>query len=107
MFGCKTLLSLVQNIASFEAKHCFFCSMRPALAGSRSGCMFLQDAMGQVAVSQQLDGAVEVLLQPLACDACVGVVVQCFVDAGDGFYLLEHGADVVADEDDGAVAVDF
>ena len=69
--------------------------------------VLLQDAMGQIAVAQQFDGAVEVLFQPLARDARVGVVVERFVDAGDGLHLLEHGADVVADEDDGAVAVDF
>ncbi len=69
--------------------------------------VLLQDAVGQIAVTQQFDGTVEVLFQPLARDARVGVVVQCFVDAGDGLHLLEHGADVVADEDDGAVAVDF
>ena len=69
--------------------------------------VLLQDAMGQIAVAQQLDGTVEVLFQPLARDARVGVVVERFVDAGDGLHLLEHGADVVADEDDGAVAVDF
>mgnify|MGYP000962161414 CR=1 FL=1 len=28
------------------------------------------------------------------------MVIQCFVDTSDGFYLLQHGADVVADKDD-------
>ena len=35
------------------------------------------------------------------------MVVQCFVDAGDGLYLLQYGADVMADEDDGAFLVYF
>lgn len=69
--------------------------------------MFPQHPMGQRPVSQQFDGAVEVPFQPFGGDAGVRMIIQCFVDAGDGFHLLQHGADVVADEDDGAVVVDF
>lgn len=69
--------------------------------------MFPQHPMGQRPVSQQFDGAVEIPFQPFGGDAGVRMIIQCFVDAGDGFHLLQHGADVVADEDDGAVMVDF
>lgn len=69
--------------------------------------MFPQHPMGQRPMSQQFDGAVEIPFQPFGGDAGVRMIIQCFVDAGDGFHLLQHGADVVADEDDGAVVVDF
>lgn len=69
--------------------------------------MLSQYSMWQCAVPQEFYRAVEVTLQPLAADAGVGVVVQRFVDAGDGLDLLQHGADVVAHEDDGAILVDF
>ena len=97
----------MQNIAFFGGKHCFLFDMRSELSGCGLRGVLAQDAVGQVAMAQQLDGTVEVLLQPLARDARVGVVVQRLVDAGDGLHLLEHGADVVAHEDDGTVAVDF
>lgn len=70
-------------------------------------CVFAQDAVGQCAVSQQFDRAVEVSLQPFGSDARVGVIIQCFVHAGNGFDLLKHGTDIVADQNNGAVFVDF
>ena len=79
-----------------------FCSERLVMM-----VMFTENAVWQRAVSQQFDGAVEVLFQPFCRDARVGVVVQCFVDTGDGLYLLQYGADVMADEDDGAFLVYF
>ena len=67
-----------------------------------------QDAVGQRAVSQQLYRTIEVLFEPFTCDAFGGrMIVQGFVDAGHGLDLLQDGADVVADQNDGAVAVDF
>ena len=69
--------------------------------------MLAQHAVGQHAVSQQFDGAVEVALQPLLGDTCVGVVVQGLVDARHRLDLLQDGADVVADQDDGALAVNL
>lgn len=69
--------------------------------------MLPQYPVRQRAVPQEFDGAVEVAFEPLSGDARVGVVVQRLVDAGDGLHLLQHGADVVADEDDGAFLVDF
>ncbi len=35
------------------------------------------------------------------------MVIQCFVDAGNGFYLLQYSADVVTDKDNGAFFIDF
>lgn len=77
--------------------------------------MLSQHPMGECAVSQQFDGAVEVTFQPLV--GVVGVrarpgfagwvVVERFVDAGNGLDLLQHRADVVANEDDGALFIDF
>lgn len=61
----------------------------------------------QRAVSQQLYRAVEVPFQPFFRDIGIGMVIQCFVDAGDGLDLLQHCADVMADEDDGAFFIDF
>lgn len=69
--------------------------------------MLPQYPVRQRAMPQEFDGAVEVTFEPLFGDARIGVVVQRLVDAGDGLYLLQHGADVVADEDDGALLVDF
>ena len=69
--------------------------------------MLAQHPVRQCAVSQQLDRAVEVPFQPFGVDACGRVIVQCFVHAGDVLYLLQHRPDVMADEDDGAVAVDL
>lgn len=67
-----------------------------------------QDAVGQRAVSQQLYRTIEVLFEPFTCDTFGGrMIVQGFVDAGHGLDLLQDGADVVADQNDGAVAVDF
>ena len=66
-----------------------------------------ENAVGQRAVPQQLDGAMEIPLQPFGGDTRVGVVIQCFVHAGDRLHLLKHGADVVAHKDDSALFVDF
>ena len=77
------------------------------LAALVAMAMFAQHPVRQCAVSQQLDGAVEIPFQPFGVDACGRVIVQCFVHAGDVLYLLQHRPDVVADEDDGAVAVDL
>ena len=35
------------------------------------------------------------------------MIVQCLVHAGDGLHLLQHGTDIVADKDDGTIAVDL
>ena len=35
------------------------------------------------------------------------MVIQCLVDAGDGFHLLQYSADVVTDKDDGAFFVNL
>lgn len=43
----------------------------------------LRECGGQRAVPQQLDGAMEIPLQPFGGDTRVGVVIQCFVHAGD------------------------
>ena len=69
--------------------------------------MFTENAVWQRAVSQQFDGAVEVSFQPFCGDACVRVVIQCLVDAGNGFHLLQYSADVVTDKDDGAFFVNL
>lgn len=58
-------------------------------------------------MAQQLYRTVEVPLQPLSRDAGIGMVIQRLVDAGDGFDLLQHSADVVADEDNGTLFIDF
>ena len=69
--------------------------------------MFAQYAVGKGAVSQQFDGTVEVFFQPFGGDARVGVIVQCLVDTGDGFHLLQDGTYVVAHQNDGTLLVDF
>lgn len=69
--------------------------------------MFTENAVWQRAVSQQFDRAVEVSFQPFCGDACVRVVIQCLVDAGNGFHLLQYSADVVTDKDDGAFFVNL
>ena len=62
--------------------------------------------MGQVAVSQQVDGAAEVLVNPFHGDLRVGVIVECLVDAGDGLHRLQDGTDVVTHQDNGTAPVD-
>ena len=57
--------------------------------------MLSQYPVWQCAMSQQFYGAVEVAFQPFFGDARIGVVVQCFIDAGDRFHLLQHCAYVV------------
>ena len=69
--------------------------------------MFPQYPVRQCSMSQQFYGAVEIAFQPFAGNAGIGVVVQCFVDTGNGFHLLQYCAYVVADEYDGAIFVDF
>lgn len=69
--------------------------------------MLSQYPVWQCAMSQQFYGAVEVAFQPFFGDARIGVVVQCFIDAGDRFHLLQHCAYVVTHEYDGAILVDF
>ena len=69
--------------------------------------MLAQNAVRQCPVSEQFDGAVEILLQPFSGDNRIGVIIQCFIDTSDGFYLLEHCADVMADKDNGAIFIDF
>ena len=69
--------------------------------------MLAQYPMRQCAMSQKLYGAVEVTFQPFAGNARIGMIIQRFVDAGNGFYLLQYRAYVVADEYDGAIFVDF
>ena len=69
--------------------------------------MFTENAVWQRAVSQQFDRAVEVSFQPFCGDARVRVVIQCLVDAGNGFHLLQYSADVVTDKDDGAFFVNL
>ena len=44
--------------------------------------------------------------QPFGGDFSVRMIVQGAVYAGDGLYILEYGADVVADQHDGAFTVD-
>ena len=88
----------------------FFYGIRRPLSGFAilvAMTMLAQHPVRQCAVSQQLDRAVEVPFQPFGVDACGRVIVQCFVHAGDVLYLLQHRPDVMADEDDGAVAVDL
>ncbi|CCZ38470.1 uncharacterized protein BN707_02268 [Bacteroides fragilis CAG:558] len=88
----------------------FFYGIRRPLSGFAilvAMTMLAQHPVRQCAVSQQLDRAVEVPFQPFGVDACSRVIVQCFVHAGDVLYLLQHRPDVMADEDDGAVAVDL
>jgi len=65
--------------------------------------MLSQDAVRQCPVSEQFDWAVEVPFQPFRSDTGVRMVIQCFVDTGDRFHLLQHGADIVADEDNGTL----
>lgn len=69
--------------------------------------MFPQYPVRQCSMSQQFYGAVEIAFQPFAGNAGIGVVVQCFVDTGNGFHLLQYRTYVVADEYDGAIFVDF
>ena len=69
--------------------------------------MLSQYPVWQCAMSQQFYGAVEVAFQPFFGDARIGVVVQCFIDAGDRFHLLQHRADVVTDKDNGTFFIDF
>lgn len=69
--------------------------------------MFTENAVWQRAVSQQFDRAVEISFQPFCGNACVRVVIQCLVDAGDGFHLLQYSANVVTDKDDGAFFVNL
>lgn len=88
----------------------FFYGIRRPLSGFAilvAMTMLAQHPVRQCAVPQQLDRAVEVPFQPFGVDACGRVIVQCFVHAGDVLYLLQHRPDVMADEDDGAVAVDL
>ena len=52
--------------------------------------MFPQYPVRQCSMSQQFYGAVEIAFQPFAGNAGIGVVVQCFVDTGNGFHLLQY-----------------
>lgn len=67
--------------------------------------VFFQYPVRQCPVPQQLYRAVEVAFQPFFRNAGIGMVVQGFVDAGNGLDLLQHRADVVADENNGAILV--
>ena len=60
-----------------------------------------------VAASYQIDGAVELVFEPAFRQFRVRMVVEGLVDTGDGTYILEYRTQVVADQDDGAFAVDF
>ena len=58
-----------------------------------------QYAMGEIAVSQQFNGASEVLFQPFGGNFCIGVIIQCFVDTGYCLHVLQDSADIVAYQD--------
>ena len=58
-------------------------------------------------MSYQIDGAVELVFEPAFRQFRVRMVVEGLVDTGDGTYILEYRTQVVADQDDGAFAVDF
>ncbi len=69
--------------------------------------VFFQYPVRQRPVSQQFDRAVEVAFQPFFRNARIGMVIQCLVDAGNGLDMLQYRADVVADENNGAIFVNL
>ena len=58
-------------------------------------------------MSYQFDGASEMLFQPFGGYFRIGMIIQRFVDARYGFYILQHSAYVMAYQDDGPFLVDF
>ena len=69
--------------------------------------MAFQDSVGQIPVAEQFDGASEMLFQPFGGYFRIGMIIQRFVDARYGFYILQHSAYVMAYQDDGPFLVDF
>lgn len=72
-------------------------------------CMLviLQYPMRQVAVADQLDRAGVFLVQPFGGNIRSGMVMEGLVDASDVLDHAEHGANVVRDQDNGALTVDL
>ena len=69
--------------------------------------MFRQYAMRQSSMPQQFYRAIEVPFQPFFAYTRVGMVIQRLIHASDGFHLLQHCADVMADKNDSAIMVNF
>ena len=63
--------------------------------------------MWQSSMSQQFYRAIEVPFQPFFAYTRIGMVIQRFIHAGDGFHLLQHCADVMADKNDSAIMVNL
>lgn len=63
--------------------------------------------MRQVAVADQLDRAGVFLVQPFGGNIRSGMVMEGLVDASDVLDHAEHGANVVRDQDNGALTVDL
>ena len=57
--------------------------------------MTFQYAMGQMSVSQQLNRASEMFFQPFGRHFRIGMIIQRFVYASNGFYVLKYRANVV------------
>ena len=58
-------------------------------------------------MSEQFDGAAEMLAKFIARDLGCIVIVQRSVDAGHSFHVLENGTNIMAYDNDGAIAVDY
>ena len=60
----------------------------------------------QFAMSEQVDGAAQVLVYPFGRDFRVGMIVERAVYAGDAFYRTENLTDVMTYQNDGAAMID-
>lgn len=69
--------------------------------------MAFQDTMRQIAVAQQVDGTAEMLFQPLGRDLGIGMIIESTAHTGDAFDALQDGTDVVTDQNDRPLFVDF
>ena len=69
--------------------------------------MTFQYAMGQMSVSQQLNRASEMFFQPFGRHFRIGMIIQRFVYASNGFYVLKYRANVVTYQNDCSFSVDF
>lgn len=67
--------------------------------------MFTENAVWQRACPSSSMGRLKFLQHSV--ERLYGVVIQCLVDAGNGFHLLQYSADVVTDKGDGAFFVNL
>ena len=69
--------------------------------------MIFQYAMRQMAMPHQFDRTTEVFSQPFGRYLRIGMIIERSIHTGYRLHILKNGSDVVTDEHDGTLAVDF